>query len=107
MTALLATALGAIAGNAEVFGPLFGCPFCFGECTWEQASGKAKIYTISVMERASPPYAIGYVTLAEGPSVLTNFVDCDFKALKIGQDVKGTFIKAEGEGPTLPFFTPA
>ncbi|WP_371734263.1 Zn-ribbon domain-containing OB-fold protein [Acidisphaera sp. S103] len=83
------------------------CPFCFGDCAWEQASGKAKIYTISIMERANPPYAIGYVTLAEGPSVLTNFVDCDFKALKIGQDVKVTFIKAEGEGPTLPFFTPA
>ena len=39
--------------------------------------------------------------------MLTNFVDCDFKALKIGQDVKVTFIKTEGEGPSLPFFTPA
>ena len=37
-------------------------------CAWEQASGKAKIYTFSVMERANPPYAIGYVTLAEGPT---------------------------------------
>jgi uncharacterized protein len=83
------------------------CPFCFGDCTWEEASGKAKIYTFSVMERANPPYAIGYVTLAEGPNVLTNFIDCDFKALKIGQDVKVAFVKTEGEGPTLPFFTPA
>ena len=83
------------------------CPFCFSNCTWEQASGRAKIYTISIMERANPPYAIGYVTLAEGPNVLTNFVDCDFKALKIGQDVKVTFVKTENEGPFLPFFTPA
>jgi hypothetical protein len=83
------------------------CPFCFGDCTWEAASGKAKIYTFSVMERANPPYAIGYVTLAEGPNVLTNFVDCDFKALKIGGDVKVAFVKTEGEGPTLPVFTPA
>jgi uncharacterized protein len=60
-----------------------------------------------VMERANPPYAIGYVTLAEGPSVMTNFVDCDFKDLKIGQDVKVTFVKTEGEGPSMPFFTPA
>ena len=83
------------------------CPFCFGACAWEQASGKAKIYTFSVMERANPPYAIGYVTLEEGPSMLTNFVDCDFKSLKIGQDVKVTFVKTEGEGPSLPVFTPA
>ena len=59
------------------------------------------------MERANPPYAIGYVTLAEGPTVLTNFVDCDFKALKIGQDVKVTFVQTEGDGRRLPFFTPA
>ena len=83
------------------------CPFCFGDCAWEQASAKAKIYTLSVMERASPPYAIGYVTLAEGPSVLTNFVDCDFKSLKIGQDVKVVFMKTEDGGPSLPFFAPA
>jgi uncharacterized protein len=83
------------------------CPFCFGECAWEQASGKAKIYSFSVMERANPPYAAAYVTLAEGPTMLTNLVDCDFKALKIGQDVTVTFVKTEGEGPSLPFFTPA
>jgi len=83
------------------------CPFCFGDCEWEQASGRAKIYTLSVMERANPRYAIGYVTLAEGPSMRTNFVDCDFQALKIGQDVTVTFIQTEGHGPTLPFFKPA
>ena len=83
------------------------CPFCFGDCDWEEASGKGKIYTLSVMERANPPYAIGYVTLPEGPSVLTNFVDCELGSLKIGQDVKVTFIKTEDDGPTLPFFTPA
>ncbi len=83
------------------------CPFCFGECDWEQASGKGKIYTFSTMERANPPYAIGYVTLEEGPMVLTNFVDTDLGALKIGQNVKVTFVKTEGDGPSLPCFTPA
>ncbi len=82
------------------------CPFCFNDCAWEEASGKGTIYTLSVMERANPPYAIGYVTLAEGPSMLTNFVDCELGALKIGQDVKVTFVKTEGDGPSLPFFTP-
>ena len=39
--------------------------------------------------------------------MLTNIVDCDFKDLKIGQDVKVTFVKTEGDGPSMPFFTPA
>lgn len=83
------------------------CPFCFGDCEWEQASGKGTIYTFSVMERANPPYAIGYVQLAEGPKVLTNFVDCDFKSLAIGQNVKVAFAPTETEGVSLPVFTPA
>jgi uncharacterized protein len=82
-------------------------PFTLGPVEWVQASGKGTIYTVSVMERANPPYAIGYVALAEGPKVLTNFVDCDFKALKIGQDVKVSFVATETEGVSLPVFTPA
>jgi uncharacterized protein len=81
------------------------CPFCFGDCGWFEASGKGKIYTYSVMTRAETPYAIGYVTLEEGPSMMTNFVDCDFAALKIGQDVKLKFVPSEG-GPPMPMFVP-
>ena len=82
-------------------------PFTLGPVEWVEASGKGTIYTVSVMERANPPYAIGYVHLAEGPKMLTNFIDCDLKALKIGQDVKVSFVATETEGVTLPFFTPA
>ena len=83
------------------------CPFCFGDCEWEEASGKGTIYTFSTMERANPPYSVGYVTLEEGPRVMTNFVDCDFKTLRIGLPVKVTFVQTENDGPSLPFFTPA
>ncbi len=83
------------------------CPFCMSEKTeWVEASGRGKIYTYSVMRRAPEPYAIGYVTLEEGPSMLTNFVDCDFDKLKIGQAVKLKFMPTEG-GPPVPMFTPA
>ena len=58
------------------------------------------------MKRGEAPYAIAYVTLAEGPSMMTNIVDCDLDALKIGQDVKVKFVPTEG-GPPMPFFTPA
>ena len=83
------------------------CPFCFSDKTvWEEASGEGTIYTYSLM-RKSPtgPYAIGYVTLKEGPSLQTNFVDCDLEKLKIGQKVKVVFKPTDGA--PLPFFTPA
>jgi uncharacterized protein len=83
------------------------CPFCFSDKTvWEEASGEGTIYTYS-LTRKSPtgPYAIDYVTLKEGPSLLTNFVDGDLTSLKIGQKVKVVFKPTDG--PPLPFFTPA
>ena len=82
------------------------CPFCdSGGIEWREASGKAKIYTFSVMRRAKKPYAIAYVTLAEGPTMMTNIVDCDFDALHIGQPVTVLFAATEG-GPPVPMFKP-
>jgi uncharacterized OB-fold protein len=82
------------------------CPYCFGETVWEESPGEGVIYTYSVMHRSpSGPYAIGYVTLNEGPAVLTNFVDCDLKTLEIGQKVKVRFQPTEG-GPPVPVFAP-
>ena len=53
---------------------------------WEESSGEGEIYTFSLMRKsASGPYAIGHVTLKEGPSLLTNFVDCDMDKLKINK----------------------
>jgi hypothetical protein len=64
------------------------------------------IYTYSVMRRGAPvPYAIAYVTLAEGPTMMTNIVDCDLEAVKIGQKVKVVFKPSEG-GPPVPCFAP-
>ncbi len=81
------------------------CPFCFSDrVEWREASGKAVIYTYSIMHRSpTGPYTIAYVTLAEGPSLLTNIVDGDLKAIKIGAPVKLVWKPSEG-GPPVPFF---
>jgi hypothetical protein len=83
------------------------CPFCFSEDTvWEESPGEGAIYAFSVMRKNTPvPYAIGYVTLDEGVSVLTNFVECDFDTLKIGQRVKLKWTPTDG-GPPVFTFTP-
>ena len=89
------------------FYPRAHCPFCFSEQTvWQEASGRGTIYSFSVMRRAKTPYAIAYVTLAEGPSMMTNIVDCDLDAIRIGQSVRLVF-KPSDTGQPVPMFTPA
>jgi len=80
------------------------CPFCASEETeWVESLGKGTIYSFSVMRRVPEPFALAYVTLAEGPTVLTNLVDCDFDELQIGQPVTFTFKPADNDTPVLMF----
>ena len=83
------------------------CPFCASDkIEWRQASGKGTIYTFSFMRRVKEPYVIAHVTLAEGPTMLTNIVDCDFEKVRIGQAVTVVFKETE-DGPPVPMFKPA
>ena len=83
------------------------CPFCGSDRTeWVEASGRGTLYSFSVLRRAAPPYAIAYVTLAEGPTMMTNVVDTDLDTLRVGQAVRVVFKPTEG-GPPVPMFTPA
>ncbi len=88
------------------FYPRAYCPHCqSGNTSWTEASGKGKIYSFSVMRRAPIPYAMAYVTLDEGVTMMSNLVECDFDALACGQDVEVTFRETEG-GHSLPMFRP-
>jgi hypothetical protein len=84
------------------------CPFCHSERTvWEESPGTGVVYTYSVMWRSpTGPYAIGYVTLDEGVSLMTNFVEVAPDGLSIGMKVKVKFQPTEG-GPPVPVFAPA
>ena len=81
------------------------CPFCLSDATeWQEAAGTGTLYSYSVMRRAEVPYVIAYVTLDEGVTMMTNLVDCDVDALRIGQRVKVKFTPTDG-GPPVPTFT--
>jgi uncharacterized OB-fold protein len=83
------------------------CPFCLGDTEWVSASGLGTIYSVTVTRRAGPiPYALAYVALDEGVTMLTNIVDCDLDTLRIGDRVKVCF-KPAAEGAAVPMFTPA
>lgn len=86
--------------------PRASCPHCDSERTaWRRASGDATLYSFSVTRRVAEPYAVAYVTLAEGPTMLTNIVGCRFEDLRIGQRLRVTFAIAEN-GLAVPMFTP-
>ncbi|MET3985377.1 Zn-ribbon domain-containing OB-fold protein [Streptomyces sp. PvR034] len=83
------------------------CPHCWaGEdrVAWEPASGRATLYTWSVVHRndlppfgARVPYVAAVVDLAEGPRMMTEVVDCAADALRVGMLLEVTF-RVEGEG---------
>ena len=84
------------------------CPHCHSDRTvWEESPGQGVVYTFSIMRRSpTGPYAIGYVTLDEGVTLMTNFVGMTPEALKVGARVKVRFQPTEG-GPPVPVFAPA
>jgi uncharacterized protein len=88
------------------------CPSCHSlETTWEEASGFGRIYSFTIVRRASGayaeagPYVLAYVELEEGPRMLTNIVDCDPMTLDVDQEVEVVFHKTEG-AMALPRFRP-
>lgn len=72
---------------------------------WIEASGTGTVYSFSVSERQGSPHCIAYITLAEGPTVLSRVIDCDLSALRIGQAVRVVFVPS-ASGQKVPMFTP-
>ena len=65
---------------------------------WVEASGRATLYTWSVVHRNDlppfperVPYVAAVVDLEEGPRMMTNVVDCEFDALEIGMPLEVVF----------------
>lgn len=85
------------------------CPFCFSDKTeWKQAKGTGIVYSFSISRASGPiPYAIAYVTLDEGPSMMTNIVETDLDTIKVGQKVQVVFQPTEDAKLAVPMFKPA
>ncbi|MFF3913145.1 Zn-ribbon domain-containing OB-fold protein [Streptomyces sp. NPDC001852] len=75
------------------------CPHCWSEdVTWEQASGRAVLYTWSTVHRNDlppfrerAPYVAAVVDLAEGPRMMTQVVECAEAELRAGLPLRVTF----------------
>jgi uncharacterized OB-fold protein len=85
-------------------GPI--CHQCLGQTfEWTRLSGRGVIHTFTVAHRAYTPhfialvpYVIAWVDLPEeeGLRILSNVVDCDAHAVRIGDPVEVTFRPLEG-----------
>lgn len=85
------------------------CPYCWSEdVRWERASGRATLYTWSVVHRndlppfgTRVPYVAAVVDLAEGPRMMTEIVDCGVGegegALRVGVELEVAFRAGEGD----------
>ncbi|MFE4855621.1 Zn-ribbon domain-containing OB-fold protein [Streptomyces sp. NPDC056670] len=96
------------------------CPYCWSEdVRWRPASGRATLYTWSVVHRNDlppfgdrVPYVAAVVDLDEGPRMMTEVVGCAEADLRIGMELHVTFRSdaegaADGGGVTVPVFGPA
>ncbi|WP_428954046.1 Zn-ribbon domain-containing OB-fold protein [Streptomyces sp. cg35] len=88
------------------------CPSCWSEdVRWRDASGRAVLYTWSVVHRndlppfgARTPYVAAVVDLAEGPRMMTEVVDCAEDRLRVGMALEVAFRE---DGFAVPVFRPA
>ena len=86
--------------------PRLFCPFCFSnKLEWKESAGKATLYAATTLSKASEPYIVAYVELAEGPLMLTNIIDCSLDDLQIGDPLTLTF-SPMSSGHFLPVFRP-
>jgi len=96
------------------FPPRPFCPHCASrEVEIYPASGQAILYSYVINHRPRPdigtePHAIAVVTLAEGPRMMTNIIDCPQtpEALVLDMPLTVAFEKMDEE-ITLPLFKPA
>ncbi len=90
------------------------CPHCLAtELEWREASGRGRVYSVSVMAKAAnpamagrEPYAVALVDLAEGVRMMTNVVGIAPDEVTVGAPVTVTWERL-GDGRHLPLFRPS
>ena len=96
------------------FYPRSVCPHCLSDrFAWRAASGRGAVYSFTVIHRAPSaafrdrvPYVLALIELEEGVRMMSNVVDCEPGALKIGMPVEVVFEEVTAD-VTLPKFRPA
>ncbi len=103
------------------FYPRLICTACSSRAVgWHAASGRGSVKSFTVIRRAvsaafeaDVPYVVAIVALAEGPTLMSNIVECDPERVHIGMAVSVTFEQRanptdpSGEPIAVPQFRPS
>ena len=93
--------------HRHVYFPRPVCPHCGSDqLQLVPPAGTGTVYAHSTMGSGDAAYTIAYVTLSEGPTLMTNLVGAPPADWRIGQPVRVVFVPAEG-GQAVPMFRPA
>lgn len=95
------------------FYPRSRCSGCLGGALeWVEAAGTGTVSTYTVCRvpvaeayAADVPYVVALVRLEEGPTMMSNIVECDPAAVHTGMPVEVVF-ESRGDAITLPQFRP-
>jgi uncharacterized protein len=80
------------------------CPFCGSAQTgWSESAGTGQVYSFSRMGEGDAAYTLAYVTLDEGPTMLSNLTGPG--PFAVGQRVRVVFAASDG-GHAVPMFSP-
>ena len=91
------------------------CTGCLdGELEWKVASGRATVYTYSIVRqsyhpffRNQVPYAVAWVDLEEGPRILSNIVGVEDPLTEVTIGMPLEIEWEEHEDLCIPLFKPA
>lgn len=82
------------------------CPYCWSEdVELRTASGRARLYTWSVVHQGAAPYVVAMVDLEEGPRLMTAVEGCDAADLRDGLELVVDF-RVDDDGFAVPIFRP-
>ncbi|MEH7177981.1 Zn-ribbon domain-containing OB-fold protein [Neobacillus vireti] len=95
------------------FYPRIICTDCSSKnVKWVRASGKGKVLSYTIVHRAiskayksEVPYVIALIDLDEGPTMMSNVIQCDPQNVKVGMEVEVVF-EDWSEEITIPKFRP-
>lgn len=99
--------------GAFQFYPRILCSSCMSEqLEWAQSSGRGKVSTFTICRlpvaqayAADVPYVIALIQLEEGPTMMSNIVQCDPDSVTTGMPVEVVF-EAWSDEITMPQFRP-
>ena len=97
--------------GGHVFIPQPLCTHCQAQALeWVESSGHGQVYSYSVVHRAPRPefpvpYVVAIIELDEGWHMLSNVVECEHDAVRVGLPVEVCFRRLSDE-ITLPCFRP-